>query len=73
MPITVTFTCDGCFEAIEGIEDLSRTFTSVSGRDCGTGSWKYKNASEVVPEDWIAYDPYTGCCYCPKCWEEIDL
>ena len=27
----------------------------------------------VTPEGWVAFDPYTHCTYCPKCWAEIEL
>ncbi len=25
----------------------------------------------VAPQGWVAFDPYTHCTYCPKCWAEI--
>ena len=25
----------------------------------------------VAPEGWVAFDPYTHCTYCPKCWAGI--
>lgn len=56
MSVTVTFQCGGCFAKAEGTTFLQRE----------------QHASEVAPEGWIAFDPYTGCCYCQDCWAAIE-
>lgn len=67
--IKVTFQCDGC-DASES-ECLEREFVSLTGRPWGFGSYREKSVREVTPKGWIAFDRYTGCTYCPACWEEI--
>lgn len=69
--ITLTFSCGGCFAQTEGTRGLRREFESVSGRSYGLGSYRYDIPQDVAPDGWIAFDPYTGCTYCPKCWNEI--
>ena len=72
MSVTVTFACGGCNARAEGSTPLRKRFLSVSGRDYGIGSavWDV-GVEDVVPDGWIAFDPYTYCTYCPKCWAEI--
>ena len=53
---TVKFVCSGCDAEAEGTTHLHRR-----------GS-----IQDVAPDGWIAFDPYTGCCYCPKCWKDIE-
>jgi hypothetical protein len=36
------------------------------------GTVNVNYADDVVPDGWVAYDPYTYCTYCPKCWEGIE-
>jgi len=70
--IRVLFSCDGCHAEAVGTSPLRREFVSVTGRSYGLGSYRPANSIEdVTPEGWIAYDPYTQCTYCPKCWAEI--
>ncbi len=69
--ITLTFSCGGCFSQAEGTRALLREFESISGRSYGIGSYRYDTPQDVAPDGWIAFDPYTGCTYCPKCWGEI--
>ena len=72
MSVTIHYRCDGCFAEADGTEPLSKQFISVSGRSYGFGSWHYVNNPVIVaPDGWVAFDPHTQCCYCPKCWEEI--
>ena len=70
--ITVNFECGGCFAKEEGTTWLKRSFASVTGKTHGFGTYKYDTPQDVAPEGWIAFDPYTGCCYCPDCWAEIE-
>lgn len=70
--VTVQFSCGGCDAKAEGTHPLRKEFVSVSGRSYGIGLLQWACGVEnVVPEGWVAFDPYTGCTYCPKCWAEI--
>ena len=68
--IKIIFECGGCDATTESW--LKREFRSVSGRSWGFGSYHYDTPQDVAPEGWIAFDPYTGCTYCSKCWQEIE-
>ena len=73
MTVTVTYTCDGCSVAEEGMEPLRKSFCSVSGRSWGLGSAAAVNTVESIkPDGWWAFDPYTYLCYCPKCRVKIE-
>jgi len=56
LAVLVIFKCDGCLDGqIDGTKWLNR-----------------KDAiQDIAPKGWIAFDPFTGCCYCPSCWEDI--
>lgn len=54
--ITVKFACSGCEAEAEGLTHLKQRGT----------------VEDVAPDGWIAFDPYTGCCYCPTCWKGIE-
>lgn len=72
MSVVVTCKCDGCDAETVGTGRLKMEFVSFSGRDHGFGTRRWVNTPDsVAPEGWIASDPYTGCCYCPACWDEI--
>jgi len=71
MTVQVLFECGGCSATAKGTHWLTREFVSVSGRSYGIGSYHYSTPQDVAPDGWIAFDPYTGCCYCPSCWSEI--
>ena len=30
-----------------------------------------RSIEQAAPDGWIAFDPWTGCCYCPDCWCDI--
>jgi hypothetical protein len=70
--VRVIFSCGGCDAVVEGTKWLSKRFESLSGRDHGFGGpvWDVR-VEDVVPEGWVAFDPYTYCCYCPTCWAGI--
>jgi hypothetical protein len=70
--VTVTFKCGGCDAVAEGTRPLRAPFASISGRPHGFGNRFPETAEAVVPEGWVAHDPYTDCCYCPTCWDEIE-
>ena len=73
MAVTVKYTCNGCNASTEGTEPLRKEFFSVTGRSYGFGSYRTVNsAASVAPDGWIAFDPHTQACYCPKCWASIE-
>ncbi len=72
MTVTVHFSCDGCEAAAVGTRCLTRRFESINGKGYGFGRYATDAPQDVAPAGWIAFDPYTGCCYCPKCWAEIE-
>ena len=57
MPVCVRFKCSGCTEEADGTDWLHRN--------------NNYQASLVAPDGWVAFDPWTKCCYCPECWAEI--
>lgn len=69
MSVLVTYECDGC--DAKAAARLRSEFVSVSGRNYGFGKHVEDKASDVAPEGWVPFDPYTGCCYCPTCWQSI--
>jgi len=72
MSVNVVFRCGGCDAVAEGTKALRKRFQSLSGRDWGFGGpvWD-AHVEDVVPEGWVAFDPYTYACYCPTCWTGI--
>lgn len=68
--IKIQFECGGC-DATETAH-LQRHFHSVTGRSWGIGHYTYDTPQDVAPDGWIAFDPYTGCTYCPACWKSIE-
>lgn len=73
MSVLVVFECSGCGEKADGIKPLRKEFVSVSGRSYGLGSARWSvGVDDVVPDGWIAFDPYTHITYCPTCWASIE-
>ena len=70
--ITVNFECGGCFAKTSGTTWLKRRFVSASGLTWGIGHYEYDTPQDVAPDGWVAFDSYTGCCYCPECWQGIE-
>lgn len=72
MSAKLTLHCDGC-DATHEIGALRKTFLSQNGRGYGFGTWRYPDIDKLVePTGWVWSDPVTSCCYCPKCWNEIE-
>jgi hypothetical protein len=69
MSVRVIFGCDSCDAKAEGV--LRRRFEGLSGRPWGVGKYITDTPDDVAPEGWVAFDPYTSCCYCPACWASI--
>jgi hypothetical protein len=72
MGVEVVFKCGGCDERADGTQALRKEFLSFSGRAHGFGNvhWAVR-VDDVVPEGWVAFDPYTYQTYCPACWAQI--
>jgi hypothetical protein len=68
MPVTVQFSCGGCFEEAKGTKFLRSRFVGINDKSYGFGHYQVDTIESVTPEGWVAFDPYTGCCYCAKCW-----
>ena len=71
MPVTVKFSCNGCFTEADGTTFLRRRFITASGKRWGWGKYKTDSVEDVVPEGWVAFDSI-GASYCPECWAEIE-
>ena len=71
MTITVKYECGGCFKSEEW-KRPQRRFISINGKGYGFGSYKTDDLESVAPDGWVAFDPYTGCTYCPECWASIE-
>ena len=69
MPVTVRFECGGCFKKAEGTTWLQNRIVKRMGDFVAR---RTDTPQDVAPEGWIAFDPYTSCCYCPECWEWIE-
>ena len=70
MSVKVIFECSGCEAKIEGTAPLRARFESMYGGNlCRIIK---PTAEDVVPEGWVAYDPYTLATYCPECCEWDD-
>lgn len=69
MSVYVTFRCGGCDAKAEGTSFISRENMEIMVNFYQRRPW---NVDEVAPDGWVASDPYTGCCYCPTCWAEIE-
>ena len=75
---TITYACDGCCAsevatfAPRNMFKFGKPFT-VGGISLQrqTALAQLVNLRGFVPDGWVWPDPYTGCCYCPTCWEGI--
>lgn len=78
MSVTITYACNGCFatETVSGIvqrhEVIVPSAITVGGVDYDRCLVRTPTIKNSAPEGWVAFDPYTGVCYCPKCWAEIE-
>ena len=70
MSVTVTYECGGCFATEKRL--LHRHFRSFDGKGWGFGVYEFDTPQSVAPDGWQVFDAYTGACYCPKCWAEIE-
>ncbi len=66
MSVTVRFSCGGCDATAEGTNRLRLACGSMRGTIMPANT-----VEDVTPEGWVAFDPYTGACYCPRCWAQI--
>ena len=59
MGVEVTYKCDNCRAESVPISLI--------------GHYEYQIAQGCTPPDeWMAYDPYTGCCYCEECAKRLE-
>lgn len=72
--VVLKYQCGGCLKNETVTSHLSSHFVSLSGRSYGFGSRQNDKADAEIlaPEGWVAFDPYTGSCYCPECWKGIE-
>ena len=70
MSVEVTLTCDGCFKTAPPYQ-VSRKFVSFLGRNHGFGFNQTESIEAGAPSDWVVFDPFTHCTYCPECWQSI--
>lgn len=68
MSVQVTLHCDGCNAGPIKAGRVAREFVGSHG-DWGLGIWRTHLPPE--PADWMMFDPYTQCTYCPVCSEEL--
>lgn len=69
-----SLSCGGCDEQVEiGPLLINNRFHGFNGKDYGFGVYhiEWPNLEALAPEGWVAFDPYTQCCYCPECWASI--
>lgn len=78
MSVSVTYQCGGC-EAVETVSCITRTWEVLRHDVFRLGGETYDEClvktptiESAAPEGWMPFDPYTGVCYCPKCWAEIE-
>jgi hypothetical protein len=67
MSVVLLASCGGC-EAAVRVGVLRREFVPVATAS-GFGWWQ--TVLPEPPEGWLLFDPYTQCCYCPVCAEEL--
>ena len=72
MGVFLEFRCGGCDAVAPATRALQAPFISVSGKSYGIGSHQIEPIKNVFPAGWMPFDPYTGCCYCPECWKDIE-
>ena len=68
MTIDITYKCGGCCAEAE-VRGVRQTTTQVSALMALISTPTLRTSA---PKGWVAFDPYTGCTYCPDCWTEIE-
>ena len=69
MGLQILIQCDECFAKPESdLPTFKRYFDSSNGKGYGFGVHKWPHIQDLMPQGWLAADPYTSCTYCPKCW-----
>ncbi len=72
MSVRLELTCNGCAVGPVTGGYLRREFRSLDGqRAYGFGRWLLAVDERHAAEDWLLFDPYTSCTYCPVCAEEL--
>lgn len=65
MGVTITYSCGGWRAA---------RWIATAPQICEGGfvTKRAPSIPDLAPEGWMVYDPYTGCTYCPTCWDSIE-
>ena len=66
MGIKITFECGGC----DAAEVVRVSMVIVAEVPSGT-YYRQPKIEDATPKGWVAFDPFTHCCYCPTCWADI--
>ncbi len=72
MSVTIHLSCCGCDATAEGTAPIRRQWVSISGGNLHKVQQVPPTITDLAPEGWVMFDPYTLVTYCPKCWAEIE-
>lgn len=73
--IIYEFCCQGCDTVEFTNPEMPLPVCSEPGPINGYVRIDYPNPLspyKCLPDGWVYPDPYTGGCYCGKCWEKIE-
>ena len=70
MSVEITYNCNGC-DATASSGRVKAEHVPIFGGNSGWCKREVPTIEQSAPEGWVAFDPYTLCCYCPKCCAEI--
>lgn len=72
MPVRVFFDCGGCPASVAGVKLLRPDVVyDYVGAGLDRVTVHYPVIEDCAPEGWMVYDPFSGCTYCPECWDAI--
>lgn len=70
MGVTIHLSCNGCDAEVDGTRSLRQEFVPIVPGG-SFGYYQLPDVSALVPDGWVAWDPYTQATYCPTCWASI--
>lgn len=70
MGVEITYRCGGCDATAESGR-VKAEHVPIFGGGSGWCKRVVPTIEQAAPEGWVAFDPYTLCCYCPECWASI--
>ena len=71
MTVDVIYKCGGCDNRAT-VHRLKKTWRTIrQGTALDLCEVRTPTIEGTTPAGWIAFDPYTGVCYCPVCWAEM--